>query len=68
MHPGFMTTDPEAPCPECGMKLVKLTELKDKAEIGALTFYTCPMHPEFLTTDPEGRCPECGMKLEKVKK
>ncbi len=68
MHPEFVTTDPEAPCPECGMKLVKFTELENRPDLEKLTFFTCPMHPEFFTTDPEGRCPICGMKLEKVKK
>jgi RND family efflux transporter MFP subunit len=68
MHPAFITTDPEARCPECGMKLVKVAEMKDKVDLENAEFYTCPMHPEFNTTDPDGRCPECGMKLEKVKK
>ena len=68
MHPEFITTDPDARCPDCGMKLVKVTEMKDKVDLEKAEFYTCPMHPEFLTTDPDARCPECGMKLEKVKK
>ncbi len=68
MHPGFITTDPEARCPDCGMKLVSVTELEGKVDLENAEFYTCPMHPEFLSTDPDGRCPECGMKLEKVKK
>jgi len=68
MHPEFITTDPGARCPDCGMKLVKVTEMADKVDLEKAEFYTCPMHPEFLTTDPDARCPECGMKLEKVKK
>lgn len=68
MHPEFLTTEPKASCPECGMALVPAKELDDKIDLDRAEFYTCPMHPEFLTTDPEGRCPECGMKLEKVKK
>jgi hypothetical protein len=68
MHPEFITSDPEARCPICEMKLVPLKELKEKVDLDKVEFYTCPMHPGFLTTDPEGRCPECGMKLEKVKK
>ncbi len=68
MHPDFLTTDPEAECPECGMDLVPARELDDKIDLENTIFYTCSMHPEFLTTDPEGRCPECGMKLEKFKK
>jgi len=68
MHPEFITTDPDAICPECGMKVVSVTELEGKVDLENAEFYTCSMHPEFLSTDPDGRCPECGMKLEKVKK
>jgi len=68
MHPEFITTDPEAKCPECGMNLVPVSELEGKVDLENAEFYTCSMHPEFLSTDPDGRCPECGMKLEKVKK
>ena len=68
MHPEFLTTDPDARCPICEMKVVPAKELGDKVDLEKAEFYTCSMHPEFLTTDPEGRCPECGMKLEKVKK
>ncbi|MDH5743710.1 MAG: efflux RND transporter periplasmic adaptor subunit, partial [Candidatus Aminicenantes bacterium] len=68
MHPEFLTTDPDARCPDCEMKVVPLKELEVKVNLEKAEFYTCPMHPEFLTTDPDARCPECGMKLEKVKK
>lgn len=68
MHPEFITTDPDARCPECEMKVVPFKELDEKIDLEKAEFYTCPMHPEFLTTDPNGRCPECGMKLEKVEK
>jgi RND family efflux transporter MFP subunit len=68
MHPDFLTTDPKASCPECGMAVVPAKELGDKINLDKAEFYTCSMHPEFLTTDPNGSCPECGMKLEKVKK
>jgi hypothetical protein len=68
MHPEFITSDPKAKCPECGMNLVPVQELKDKVDLEKAEFYTCPMHPEFFTTDKNARCPECGMKLEKVKK
>jgi Cu(I)/Ag(I) efflux system membrane fusion protein len=68
MHPEFITTDPEAKCPICEMKVVPAKELEGKVDLEKAEFYTCPMHPDFLTTDPEGRCPECGMKLEKVEK
>lgn len=65
MHPDFITSDPDARCPECGMKLTPIAELGDKVKVDGTVFYTCPMHPDFVTTDPDGRCPECGMKLEK---
>jgi Cu(I)/Ag(I) efflux system membrane fusion protein len=68
MHPDFITTDPNANCPDCGMKVVPVKDLGDKVNLDKVEFYTCAMHPEFLTTDPDGRCPECGMKVEKVKK
>ncbi|MBN2264594.1 MAG: efflux RND transporter periplasmic adaptor subunit, partial [Candidatus Aminicenantes bacterium] len=68
MHPGFITTDQEARCPECGMGVVPLPELEEKVDLAKVEFYTCEMHPEFLTTDSEGLCPECGMKVVKVKK
>jgi len=68
MHPEFLTTDPDAKCPDCEMKVVPAKELEEKVNFDKAEFYTCPMHPEFLTTDPKAQCPECGMKLEKVKK
>lgn len=68
MHPEFITTDPDAKCPECGMNVVNVKELGDKVDLEKAEFYTCPMHPDFLTTDKDARCPECGMKLEKMKK
>jgi len=67
MHPEFITSDPKAKCPECGMNVVKVEELGDKVDLEKAEFYTCPMHPDFLTTDKNARCPECGMKLEKRK-
>jgi Cu(I)/Ag(I) efflux system membrane fusion protein len=66
MHPDFITTDPKANCPDCGMKVVPIKTLGDKVKLGKAEFYTCVMHPDFLTTDPNGRCPECGMKVVKV--
>lgn len=68
MHPEFITTDPDAKCPECGMNVVKVKELGDKVDLEKAEFSTCPMHPNFLTTDKNASCPECGMKLEKVKR
>jgi len=67
MHPEFITSDPKAKCPECGMNVVKVEELGDKVDLEKAEIYTCPMHPDFLTTDKNARCPECGMKLEKRK-
>jgi DNA-directed RNA polymerase subunit RPC12/RpoP len=68
MHPEFITSDPNAKCPDCGMNVVPAKELGDKLNLAGAEFYTCPMHPDFLTTDKNARCPECGMKLEKVEK
>ncbi|HUU51891.1 MAG TPA: efflux RND transporter periplasmic adaptor subunit [Candidatus Heimdallarchaeota archaeon] len=68
MHPEFITSDPNAKCPDCGMNVVPAKELGAKLSLEGAEFYTCPMHPDFLTTDKNARCPECGMKLEKVKK
>ncbi len=68
MHPEFITTDPDAVCPEDGMKVVSISELENKVDLEKAEFYTCSMHPEFLTTDPDALCPECGMKVEKIKK
>lgn len=44
-------------CPECGMKLVPITQTGRKV-------YTCPMkeHRYILSNKP-GKCPECGMEL-----
>ena len=67
MHPEFITSDPDAKCPECGMNLVPGKELGDKIDLEKAVFYTCPMHPDFLTTDKDARCPECGMTLERRK-
>ncbi len=68
MHPEFISSDPNAKCPDCGMNVVPVKELGDKVDLKKAEFYTCSMHPDFLTTDKNARCPECGMKLEKVKK
>jgi RND family efflux transporter MFP subunit len=68
MHHEFITTDPNAKCPECGMNVIKAKELGNKVDLEKTEFYTCPMHLDFLTTDKNARCPECSMKLEKVKK
>ncbi len=57
MHPAFVTSDPKARCPTCGMKLVP------RPAAPAAAAYTCPMHPAFVTSDPKARCPTCGMKL-----
>ena len=64
MHPDFITSDPNARCPECGMKLTPVSELKDQVNLDQAKFYTCSMHPDFVTTDANAKCPECGMKLE----
>jgi Cu(I)/Ag(I) efflux system membrane fusion protein len=48
-------------CPECGMKLVPITQTGRKV-------YTCPM-PEHhhILSDKAGKCPECGMELVPLK-
>jgi len=68
MHPEFITSDPDALCPECGMDVVPVEDLGGKVDLEKAVFYTCPMHPDFLTTDKDARCPDCGMKLEEAKK
>ncbi len=59
MHPEIESTDPNAPCPKCGMAL----EPKDVPLVATKTEYTCPMHPEIVQDHP-GSCPKCGMALE----
>ena len=59
MHPEVELTDPNAPCPKCGMAL----EPKDVPLSNTKTEYTCPMHPEIVQDHP-GSCPKCGMALE----
>ena len=59
MHPEVESTDPNAPCPKCGMAL----EPRDVPLATTKTEYTCPMHPEIVQDHP-GSCPKCGMALE----
>ncbi|PHS23953.1 MAG: copper-translocating P-type ATPase [Methylophaga sp.] len=59
MHPEVESTDPNSPCPKCGMAL----EPKDVSLSNTKTEYTCPMHPEILQDHPSS-CPKCGMALE----
>ena len=35
------------------------------AEMGVVSYYTCPMHPKY-TSDRPGDCPSCGMRLVPV--
>lgn len=53
MHPEVTSAEPSK-CPQCGMKLVAVTE--------AAPSYVCPMHPEVTSAEPS-KCPQCGMKL-----
>jgi hypothetical protein len=55
MHPEMISTDPDAKCPECDMKLQ------------AADLYACPMHPDQMSTDPDAKCKVCEMKMEPVK-
>jgi multidrug efflux pump subunit AcrA (membrane-fusion protein) len=67
-------SDKPGDCPNCGMKLVKKSEVQslaptpgagDQATSGsAKVQYTCPMHPEVISDTP-GKCPKCGMDLVK---
>jgi RND family efflux transporter MFP subunit len=63
MCPGVSSDDPEARCPECGMRLVPREEAGEQGGGHAHATYTCPMHPDVRSDDPEARCPECGMRL-----
>jgi Cu(I)/Ag(I) efflux system membrane fusion protein len=48
-------------CPECGMKLVSITQTGRKV-------YTCPMEEHHhILSDKPGKCPECGMELVPLK-
>lgn len=59
MHPDERSTDPDATCGICGMKLEPGDEvMKDKM------MYVCPMHPDERSTDPDATCGICGMNLE----
>lgn len=56
MHPGEMSLDPEAVCPECEMKLEPMGEL-----------YYCPMFCDELLFDTDEKpCPVCSIELVKV--
>jgi hypothetical protein len=63
MHPDQTSTDPNAKCQICGMKLQLSGDSKDAQQI-----YACPMHPEQHSTNPDDKCSICGMKYEPVKK
>jgi len=58
MHPEFMTSDPDARCPFCGMKLNAMAKMENTDKL-----YTCTMHPEYVTTESQDRCPICEMRL-----
>jgi Cu(I)/Ag(I) efflux system membrane fusion protein len=48
-------------CPECGMKLVPITQTGRKV-------YTCPMEKHhYVLSEKPGKCPECGMELVPLK-
>lgn len=64
MHPQIVSTDPNMPCPLCGMKLVKAKAAPPPAEKQQ---YVCPMHPQIISDDPKAKCPLCGMALVPVK-
>lgn len=45
----YLTTDPDATCPTCGMDVAEVEEL-----------YVCPDHPTEFSQDPEAVCAETG--------
>jgi len=51
----FLTTDPEARCPECNMPVEPVTEL-----------YVCPDHPTEFSMDPKSVCSETDTPFVKV--
>lgn len=59
MHPQIVSTDPNATCPLCGMKLVKTKPIAKQP-------FVCPMHPQIISEDPNAKCPLCGMSLVPV--
>lgn len=57
MHLTQMSKNPDAECPECGMKMLDINE------VGPL--YYCPMFCDgLLFTSETERCPICNMKLK----
>ncbi len=64
MHPDFLTTDKNARCPECGMKLVAAVG----AEMASVEYYGCPMPAHsHIRHDKAGKCEECGMDLKPIR-
>ena len=61
MHPDQTSTDPDAKCSICGMKMQPVSQ-------DAQQTYACPMHPDQHSTNPNDKCAICGMKYEPVKK
>ena len=66
MDAEYITSDPDARCVLCEMKLKPIAEVKTEKNITEITMYTCPMHPEYMTSEATDRCPLCEMKLESV--
>jgi len=66
MDAEYVTSDPDAPCVHCGMKLKAADMVKTDKNIQAQAAYTCPMHPEYVTSEATDRCPLCEMRLEPV--
>jgi Cu(I)/Ag(I) efflux system membrane fusion protein len=64
MHPNRTSDDPNARCPDCGMKLEARPAAAQNGAGTAAGKYYCPMHPNRTSDDPSARCPDCGMKLE----
>jgi len=68
MHPAVVTDNPEALCPECGMKLEKMSDEK-VAELRASQPKGCPMCAMVVPGDSEmEKCPTCDMELKEIHK
>lgn len=66
MHPEVVTDNPEARCPECGMKLEEISD-EEVAQLRASHPKGCVMDPIVVPGDSEtGECPLCGMDLKDI--
>lgn len=66
MNAEYVTSDPDARCVLCEMKLKPSANVKTDKDLAKIEMYTCPMHPQYLTSSATDHCPICEMKLQKV--